>query len=77
MNLKELKARIDKLCEYYGKDLERCTVYITTSEPSIGGRAKCGVKSVALGFDWENNQLRIDPEEKLIKWNKPKHLEDN
>jgi hypothetical protein len=35
------------------------------------------VKSVALGFDWENNQLRIDPEEKLIKWNRPKHLEDN
>ena len=66
MNLKELKDRIDFLYEV-SRNPEQINVYITISEKAIGGRAKCGVKSVGLGADWEHNQLRIEPEDKLIK----------
>ena len=66
MNLKELKDRIDFLYEI-SRNPEQINVYITTSEKAIGGRAKCGVKGVRLGADWEHNQLRIEPEDKLIK----------
>lgn len=69
MNFKEFKKRIDTLYESVHNP-ELITVYITTSEPSIGGRAKADVDYVTLGFDWENNQLRINPKQKLIKWNK-------
>lgn len=66
MNLEELKARIDFLHKQ-SRNPKKEIVYITTSEHSIGGRAKCGVKNLSLGFDWEHNQLRIEPENKLIK----------
>lgn len=66
MNLKQLKDRIDFLYKI-SRNPEQINVYITTSDKSISGRAKCGIKGVHLGFDWEHNQLRIDPEDKLIK----------
>ena len=66
MNLEELKARVDFMHKQSRNPKEEI-VYITTSEHSIGGRAKCGVKSISLGFDWENHQVRIEPEIKLIK----------
>lgn len=68
MNLEELKARIDLMYEL-SKNPKECIVYITTSEPSIGSEAKCGVKNIniLLGFDKENLQVRIEPEKKLIK----------
>lgn len=69
MNFKELKNRIDTLYKS-AHNPELITVYITTSEQSIGGRAKADVDYITLGFDWENNQLRINPKQKLIKWNK-------
>ena len=77
MNLEELKARVDFMHKQ-SRNPKEDIVYITTSEHSLGGRAKCGVKSVSLGFDWENHQVRIEPELKLIKeqtnekwrWNK-------
>lgn len=54
MNLEELKMRVDFLCKQSRNPKEEI-VYITTSEHSIGGRAKCEVKSISLGFDWENH----------------------
>ena len=66
MNLEELKTRVDFLHKQ-SRNPKEDIVYITTSEHSIGGRAKCGVKSISLGFDWENHQVRIEPEIKLTK----------
>lgn len=66
MNLEELKSRVDFLYKQ-SRNPKEDTVYITTSEHSIGGRAKCGVKSISLSFDWENHQVRIEPETKLVK----------
>lgn len=66
MNLKELKHMVDKIYSYsrYPEEIE---VVITTSENAIGGRAKCGVLAIHQGIDWERKQLRIEPENKLIK----------
>ena len=66
MNLEELKMRIDFLYKQCRNPKEEI-VYITTSEHSLVGRAKCEVKSISLGFDWENHQVRINPETNLIK----------
>lgn len=66
MNLEELKARVDFMYKQ-SRNPKEDIVYITTCEHSIGGRAKCGVKSISLGFDWENHQVRIEPANKLIK----------
>lgn len=69
MNLEELKIRIDFLYKQ-SRNPKEDIVYITTSEHSIGGRAKCGIKNISLGFDWENHQVRIEPENKLIRGDK-------
>ncbi len=65
MNLKEFKNIIDtiekRVCA------EEIEVLITTSESTVGGRAYSRVKGITLGFDWERNQLRIEPNDKLIK----------
>ena len=66
MNLLELKQRVDRLYTC-SRNPEEDIVYITTGERSVGGRAKCAVQSISLGFDWENHQVRIEPEQKLIK----------
>lgn len=68
MNLKELKTKIDSIYENLEHvNPENISVLITTSERSIGGRAFSGIDGVNLGIDWENNQLRINPEIPLIK----------
>ena len=66
MNLKQLKERVDFLYKQ-SRNPREDIVYITTSEHSIGGRAKCGIKNISLGFDWESHQVRIDPEVNLYK----------
>lgn len=43
------------------------SVLITLNENSIGSRACCGVIGGQLGFDWEFNQFRIEPELPLVK----------
>lgn len=68
MNLKELKTRIDFLIKAY-PNAENCKVVITTKGNSVGGREYSNVKSVYQGFDWERNQIRIDPEDNLWKGN--------
>ena len=68
MNLKELKARIDFLIEAY-PDTENLKVVITTKGNSMCGREYTNIKSIDRGFDWEHNQIRIDPEDNLWKGN--------
>ena len=66
MNLKELKDTVDRLYSHarYPEELE---VVISTKEHAIGGRAKVSVRSISRGIDWERNQVRIEPEQPLIK----------
>lgn len=71
MNLKEFKERIDFLYAH-ARHPEDVKVVITTSEPCYVGREKADIEGVSLGFDFENGQVRIDPKQKLIKWNKEK-----
>ena len=68
MNLKELKARIDFLVKAY-PDAENLKVAITTKGNSVGGREYTNIKGINRGFDWEHNQIRIDPEDNLWKGN--------
>lgn len=72
MNLQELKDIIDKTIKLNPRtDLENVQVVITTaSDGTLGGRAKANVKYAGLGFDWERNQFRIEPEETLHKFTK-------
>ena len=70
MKLKDLKHKIDFLYKQYENHPEipdDLDVVITTSESSIGGRAKVDVHYASRGFDWEHNQFRIEPEHKLVK----------
>jgi hypothetical protein len=69
MNLKEFINHLDVIKSVFPsyKNMEEISVLITTSESSIGGRAYTEVKNIFMGFDWENNQLRIEPVDKLLK----------
>ncbi|MFA7658789.1 MAG: hypothetical protein WCY19_05090 [Candidatus Gastranaerophilaceae bacterium] len=71
MNLKELKKRIDATYKFC-RNPEEVNVCITISEPSMGGRAKCNVKGVGRGIDWERNDFRIEPEIILTRKNNEK-----
>ena len=66
MNLSEFKQRIDFIYNST-RTPDDIEVVITTSESSIGGRAKCDIYGIYKGFDWEHNQVRIEPMNKLIK----------
>ena len=68
MNLKELKAHIDFLIEAY-PDAENLKVVITTKGNNMCGREYTNIKGINRGFDWEHNQIRIDPEDNLWKGN--------
>ena len=72
MNLKELKELVDANYERIpnGYNPEDISVLITTAEPSIGGRASCGISNNMMGFDWESNQFRIEPKEPLVRLGK-------
>lgn len=63
MNLTELKSKVDVCCSHCNPN--EVEVLITLNQPSMGPRASAGVESVCLGFDWERNQLRIEPKGKL------------
>lgn len=73
MNLAELKKSID---DYYksvtenGTSPEDISVLINLSEPSIGPSASTEIESILLGFDWEANQLRIQPTKKIASLGK-------
>lgn len=68
MNLAELKKRVDltiQQIERNGNSIESIPVYVTTSDDSLGGRAKIGVIWAGMGFDWEHGEFRIDTSEKI------------
>lgn len=73
MNLAELQQIVNGYCESVtdsGTRLEDISVLINLSEPSIGPSASAAVESIYMGFDWENNQLRIEPAKKIVTLSK-------
>lgn len=43
-------------------------IMITTADRSIGGRAFVYATWIREGFDWESGQIRIDTDEKVLKY---------
>lgn len=43
-------------------------IIITTADRSIGGRAFVYATWIREGFDWESGQIRIDTDEKVLKY---------
>lgn len=71
MKLEELKKIIDSYVEQgKGKD----DVVITLSNPSVGPRASTGISSIFPGFDWEQGQIRVEPDEALITKDKDRDV---
>lgn len=74
MTLGELKNIVNF---YFGNkniNPEEVKLIITLEEMSIGPRAGTGVENIFMGFDWEHNQLRIEPKDKLIRYNKDRDI---
>lgn len=69
MDLLELNTNVDKIIKYLPKTFtpEKVPVYITLSEPSLGGRAFTSISCITMGGDWEHGQFRIEPEDKLVR----------
>ena len=66
--LKELTVRdLKKNLDYINEDDLNARVVITLDEPSVGGRKGTGIIMAHMGFDWEDNQFRIEPKEKLSR----------
>lgn len=65
MLLKELQAKIEFLTR---TGHENDLVLITRKEPSVGARAGTSIQAVFAGFDWEDGQVRIEPEIPLISY---------
>ena len=74
MTLTELKKTVDSYCETKYVNPDEVNVIITLEEMSIGSRAGTGIENIFLGFDWEHNQLRIQPKEKLVRYNKQRDI---
>ena len=47
---------------------ENTPIYITTNDNSIGGRAFVTIQGMYNGFDWESGQIRLEPNEKILKY---------
>ena len=63
LTVKDLKDIIDRTNE---NDLD-ARIVITLDEPSIGSRAFTSIILAHMGFDWENNQFRIEPKEPIAR----------
>lgn len=74
MTLTELKKIVDSYCEDEYVNPDEVNVIITLEEMSIGPRAGTGIENIFLGFDWESNQLRIQPKEKLVRYKKQRDI---
>lgn len=74
MTLAELKKIVDSYCEDKYTNPEEVKLIITLEEMSAGARAGTDVENVFMGFDWEHNQLRIQPKDKLIRYNKDRDV---
>ena len=69
MNLGELLTQMKRQAVSNPSLLES-SVVITLAEDSIGPRAGCGIKHAMAGFDWESGQIRLEPEEPLVRFGK-------
>ena len=74
MTLTELKKTVDSYCEEKYVNPDEVNVIITLEEMSIGPRAGTGIENIFMGFDWEQNQFRIQPKEKLVRYNKDRDV---
>ena len=74
MTLAELKKIVDSYCEDKYVNPDEVNVIITLEEMSMGPRAGTGVENIFMGFDWEHNQFRIQPKEKLVRYNKQRDI---
>ena len=74
MTLAELKKIVDSYCETKYVNPDEVNVIITLVEMSIGARAGAGIENIFLGFDWEHNQFRIRPKEKLVRYYKQRDI---
>ena len=63
LTVKDLKDIIERTNE---NDLD-ARIVITLDEPSIGSRAFTSIIMAHMGFDWENNQFRIEPKEPIVR----------
>lgn len=52
--------------QMYTGNIRDKEVLITIEGDSIGSRPYCKIQSAGFGFDWEHNQFRIEPSEKLF-----------
>ena len=64
---------LDKLHELTKNYLDRgispkTPIYVTTADSSVGARAHVIATGLYNGFDWERGQLRIETEEKILKY---------
>lgn len=70
MNILELQQRINHIVDQHSrnKNLEDIRVCIPIITPSaIGGTPCIDIKSIQLGFDWDNNKLMLYPIEDLSR----------
>ena len=63
MTVEELCIRLDDMIK---RGAGAKSVVITLADPSIGDRAKADIISVFEGFDWESDQVRLEPSVKLV-----------
>lgn len=63
LTVKDLKNIVERTNE---NDLD-ARVVITLDEPSVGSRAFTSIIMAHMGFDWENNQFRIEPKEPIAR----------
>lgn len=49
---------------YFGGQNDR--VVVVTNNPAVGGRYRIPVSSVTSGFDWENGDIIIGVDEKIV-----------
>ena len=72
MKMSEMKAMLDG--PSYGEDPE---VVIRVDKPSIGPLATVPVKSIGIGFDWDNGKLIINPASPLVPKSQKEQLYDD
>lgn len=63
MKLIELKEKIDRL---YNSGHSDDIVVVTLNQPSVGTRAFTNISAIYSGFDWEQGQIRIETEDKIL-----------
>lgn len=66
LSLADLKRIVDFSCNNHHNP-EKVKVIVTLNNSNIGPRAGSSVVAAYLGFDWEENQFRLDVEDKIVR----------